>query len=42
MQDDKILRAIKRARRIIQQLTWLTLEVGTLIAVIHMIAQSIR
>ena len=40
--DDKIIRIIKKAQRVIAELTRLALEIGTLLAVIKMIIASIR
>ncbi len=42
MMEEKIVRVIKKAQRVIRALTGLALEIGTLVAVIKMIIESIR
>lgn len=40
--DEKIVRTIKKIQRVIRALTGLALEIGTLLAIIKMIIESIR
>ena len=39
--DERIIQGIKKARRVVAELTRLVLELGTLIAVIKMVIQSV-
>lgn len=40
--EAEIIGGIKKAKRVVRELTWLALEIGTLLAVIKMIADSLR
>ena len=42
MDDDKVVRAIEKAGRVVDALVQLGLKVGTLIAIIKMIADAVQ
>lgn len=42
MSYERLIEGIKKAKQVVRELTWLALEIGTLLAVIKMIAESLR
>lgn len=42
MNFEDLIEGIKKAKRVVRELTWLVLEIGTLLAVIKMIAESLQ
>ena len=37
-----LINVIKKAKRVVRELTWLVLEIGTLLAVVKMVAQNLH
>ena len=37
-----LINVIKKAKRVVRELTWLVLEIGTLLAVVKLVAQNLH